>query len=391
VVPGSRLGSTQGHPVLCKAAVAFKPQAGLTVVDVVVETPRSGEARIRMLCASICPTDTEALSCAASCSTARFPCVLGHEGCGIVESVGPGVTSVQPGDYVVPCYLPFCGRCSVCENGKTNICGSGKPFTDAGLMHDGSVRFRTLDGQAVYHFLGTSTFSEYTVVNEVHLSKVDKRAAPDRACLLSCSVPSGMGAVFNTAQVEEGASAAVFGITSVGLVVLDALRLSNARRIIAVDIDNAKLEVAREWGATDCVNLKCHRGEVLQVIRDMTDGGVDYSFDCIGTSEVMQLALESCHIGWGTSVLLGAGGGAGAKACIDQSQLLRGRVWTGSMLGGYKSRAEIPLLAERYIKGEIRLDKFQSRRISLTSIQQGIDTVAVGLTTEHQIVDFRCQ
>eukprot|EP00191_Tetraselmis_sp_GSL018_P001572 CAMPEP_0177602754 /NCGR_PEP_ID=MMETSP0419_2-20121207/15075_1 /TAXON_ID=582737 /ORGANISM="Tetraselmis sp., Strain GSL018" /LENGTH=402 /DNA_ID=CAMNT_0019096335 /DNA_START=325 /DNA_END=1533 /DNA_ORIENTATION=- len=380
--------STVGSPVLCRALVAFGSRELPRICEVTVGVPLDGEVRVRMLCASICPTDTEA-AVATEPSGFRFPCVLGHEGAGVVESVGPGVKSVKSGDYVIPCFLPFCGRCSLCKSGKTNLCDSGKQTTRLGLMQDGSTRFR-LSGsdQQVFHFLGTSTLSEFSVIHEHHLAKVSKRAPPDRVCLLSCTVPCGLGAVFNTAQVVEGSTSAVFGLSLVGLAVIEALRLSNARRIIAIDIDDEKLSIARGWGATDCVNPGNCSGELPRVIQELSNGGVDYSFDCVGTSSVSRAALDCCHSGWGLATLVGCGGSTSSQLPFDQGQALSGKAWKGSIFGGYKSRAEIPVLVERYLSGEIMLNRFQVNRISLSSFAQGFSLVREGKCTAHQVVVF---
>ena len=383
---GTEMGGSSARTVTCRAAVAM--WAGdLRICDIKVQPPRAGEARVRMLCASICPTDVAALD---STGSPRFPCVLGHEGAGVVEAVGPGVVSVKPGDYVVPCFLPFCGRCSPCSSGKTNLCNSGKELSDAGLMRDGSTRFSMLDGTVVHNFMGTSTFSEYTVIHEVHLSKVSKEAPADKVCLLSCTVPTGYGAVFNTAQVEEGATAAVFGTSAVGLLIIDALKLSNAKQIIAVDIDDSKLKQAIEWGATEVLNPR-HQGQRIQeFIKGITDGaGVDYAFDCVGTEATMNVVVESCRSGWGQAVLVGASGGGGSgKTVIDQKELIPGKVCRGSTFGGYKSRAEIPMLAERYLHGELRLDSIECQHISLDDIQEGFKTVENGNVMARQVIVF---
>lgn len=372
-----------GRPVTCRAAVALAP-GKMRVQQVTVDPPREGEARVRMLCASICPMDTAALATGIG---AKFPCILGHEGAGIVESVGPDVVSVKPGDYVVPCFLPFCGRCKNCLSGKTNLCDTGTYFTHAGLMLDGSSRFH-MAGASVHHFMGTSTLSEYTVVHEIHLAKVSTRAPPDRVCLLSCTVPCGLGAVFNTAQVEEGTTAAVFGINAVGLTVIDALQLSNAKRIIAVDINESKLREAKAWGATDCIDVTRQKTRVQQVIQDMTDGGVDYSFDCVGSKEVMRTAAESCHSAWGQTVLVGALEEPGTSVPLEQHELLNGRSWKGCALGGYKSRPDIPVLVERYLKGEFRLNKLETIKIPLESVQKCFAEVEENNRLTRHIVVF---
>ena len=382
---GAEIGASSTRTLTCRAAVAM--WAGdLRICEIKVQPPRAGEARVRMLCASICPTDVAALE---STGSPRFPCVLGHEGAGVVEAVGPGVVSLKPGDYVVPCFLPFCGRCSPCSSGKTNLCISGKELSEAGLMRDGSTRFSMLDGTVVHNFMGTSTFSEYTVIHEVHLSKVSKEAPADKVCLLSCTVPTGYGAVFNTAQVEEGATAAVFGTSAVGLLAIDALKLSNAKQIIAVDIDDSKLKQAIEWGATEVLNPR-HQGQRIQeFIKGITDGaGVDYAFDCVGTEATMNVVVESCRSGWGQAVLVGSSGGGSGKAVIDQSELISGKICRGSTFGGYKSRAEIPMLADRYLKGELRLDAIECQHISLDEIQEGFKTVENGHVMARQVIVF---
>jgi len=313
--------------------------------------------------------------------------VLGHEAAGVVESVGPGVTSVSPGDHVIPCYQAFCGACGMCGSGKTNLCGSVRAFTGVGTMAaDGGTRFTHAEtGKDIFHFMGTSTFSQYTVVHEVSVAKIDASARLDRACLLGCGVPTGLGAVRNAAKVERGATAAVFGLGTVGLAVIDGLKLAGAVRIIAVDTDPAKFDRARAWGATDCVNPKDKPDTPVQaVIVGMTQsetdtvGGVDYSFECVGNTEVMRAALECAHKGWGESVIIGVAP-AGTEIATRPFQLVTGRVWRGTAFGGYRSRPDVPGLVSSYLKGEFKVDEYVTHEFEgLAAINGAFDLLHKG-------------
>ncbi|MCH4565609.1 S-(hydroxymethyl)glutathione dehydrogenase/class III alcohol dehydrogenase, partial [Halomonas sp. EGI 63088] len=286
----------------------------------------------------------------------NFPAVLGHEGAGIVEEVGEGVTSVRPGDHVIPLYTAECGQCKFCLSGKTNLCGAVRATQGKGVMPDGTSRF-SLNGQQLHHYMGCSTFSEYTVLPEVSLAVVSKEAPLDKICLLGCGVTTGIGAVLNTAKVEPGSTVAVFGLGAIGLAVIQGAVMAKASRIIAIDVNPDKFALAKQFGATEFVNPKDYSDPVQQVIVDLTDGGVDYSFECIGNVNVMRSALECCHKGWGESVIIGVAG-AGEEISTRPFQLVTGRVWKGSAFGGVKGRTELPGYVKRYMDGEINIDDF---------------------------------
>jgi len=359
------------------------------VTDVIVAPPQAGEVRIRILATALCHTDAYTLD--GHDPEGRFPCILGHEAAGVVESVGPGVASVSPGDHVIPCYQAFCGTCSMCSSGKTNLCGSVRAFTGVGTMAaDGGVRFtHAASGKPLWHFMGTSTFSQYTVVHEVAVAKIDAAARLDRACLLGCGVPTGLGAVRNAAKVGPGATAAVFGLGTVGLAVIDALRIAGAARIIAVDTDPAKFARSTEWGATDCLNPRDHPGTPVQeVIVGMTSaadgvGGVDFSFECVGNVEVMRAALECAHKGWGESVIIGVAP-AGKEISTRPFQLVTGRVWRGTAFGGYKSRQDVPGLVAAYLAGEFKVDEYVTHEFG------GLDKINEAFGLLHRGECLRC-
>lgn len=362
-------------PITCKAAVAWKVRAPLEIVDVVVDPPKEGEVRVKICATALCHTDIFTLS--GEDAEGNFPCILGHEAAGIVESIGPGVTSVQPGDVVIPCYQAFCGDCKFCKSGKTNLCGSVRTWTGKGVMKsDGKSRF-SHQGQTIYHYMGTSTFSEYTVVHEVNIAKIPKSAPLDKVCLLGCGVATGLGAVANTAKVEEGATAAVFGMGTVGLAVVDGLRLAKASKIIGVDIEPDRLARAKEWGCTRCINPIDHSEPIQNVIIKETDGGVDYSFDCTGNVDAMRAALECCHKGWGESVIIGVAG-AGKEIRTRPFMLVTGRVWRGSAFGGFRSRLDVPVLVERYLKGEFKLDEYITGVLGLEEINKAFQLLDEG-------------
>ncbi|MCA0899469.1 S-(hydroxymethyl)glutathione dehydrogenase/class III alcohol dehydrogenase [Microbulbifer agarilyticus] len=362
------------EPITCKAAVAWKAGEPLSIEEVVVAPPKAGEVRIRLLATGVCHTDAFTLSGADP--EGVFPAILGHEGGGIVESVGEGVTSVAVGDHVIPLYTPECGECKFCLSGKTNLCQKIRATQGKGLMPDGTSRF-TVNGKPVFHYMGTSTFSEYTVLPEISVAKVNKNAPLEEICLLGCGVTTGMGAVANTAKVEEGASVAVFGLGGIGLATIIGARLAKAGRIIAIDINEGKFELAKKLGATDCINPKNYDKPIQDVIVELTDGGVDYSFECIGNVDVMRSALECCHKGWGESVIIGVAG-AGKEICTRPFQLVTGRVWRGTAFGGVKGRSQLPDYVERYLAGEFKLDDFITHTMPLEKINEAFDLMHEG-------------
>lgn len=357
-----------------RAAVAFGPNQPLEIVEIDVEDPKENEVRVKILYTSVCHTDAFTLS--GEDPEGVFPAILGHEGGGIVESIGKGVTSVKPGDHVIPLYTAECGKCKFCLSGKTNLCSSVRESQGKGLMPDGTSRF-SYQGEPIYHYMGTSTFSEYTVVNEVNLVKIDDEAPLDKVCLLGCGVTTGLGAVKNTAKVEEGAVAAVFGLGAIGLAAIQGLKKANAKRIIAIDINPSKWELAKKMGATDFVNPTEYDRPIQDVIVEMTDGGVDYSFECIGNVDVMRSALECCHKGWGESVILGVAG-AGKEIQTRPFQLVTGRVWRGSAFGGVKGRTELPGMVLDYMNGDIDLDSFITHELDFKDINEAFDLLHKG-------------
>jgi S-(hydroxymethyl)glutathione dehydrogenase/alcohol dehydrogenase len=357
-----------------RAAVAFAPGQPLEIVQIDVAPPRAGEVLVKITHTGVCHTDAFTLS--GEDPEGVFPAVLGHEGGGIVVEVGEGVTSVKPGDHVIPLYTAECGKCKFCLSGKTNLCQAVRATQGKGLMPDGSTRF-SYQGRPIYHYMGTSTFSEYTVVAEISLAKIDAHAPLDKVCLLGCGVTTGIGAVHNTAKVEAGATVAVFGLGGIGLAVVQGAVQAKASRIIGVDVNPDKFALARELGATDCVNPKDHDRPIQEVLVAMTDGGVDYSFECIGNVEVMRAALECCHKGWGESIIIGVAG-AGKEIRTRPFQLVTGRVWRGSAFGGVKGRSQLPGMVEQAMRGEIRLDPFITHRLPLERINQAFDLMHEG-------------
>lgn len=357
-----------------RAAVAFEPGQPLQIVEIDVAPPRAGEVLLRITHTGVCHTDAFTLS--GDDPEGVFPAVLGHEGAGVVVQVGEGVTSVQPGDHVIPLYTAECRQCLFCKSGKTNLCTAVRATQGKGLMPDGSTRF-SYQGQPVYHYMGCSTFSEYTVVAEVSLAKINPAANPEQVCLLGCGVTTGLGAVKNTAKVQPGDSVAVFGLGGIGLAVIQGAKLAKAGRIIAIDTNPAKFELARTFGATDCVNPKDHAQPIQQVIIEMTGWGVDHSFECIGNVQVMRAALECAHRGWGQSVIIGVAG-AGQEIATRPFQLVTGRRWLGSAFGGVKGRSELPGMVEQAMKGEIELAPFVTHTLPLENINEAIELMHAG-------------
>lgn len=360
--------------ITCKAAIAWGPGQPLTIEEVQVMPPQAGEVRVRLVATGVCHTDAFTLS--GEDPEGVFPCILGHEGGGIVESVGAGVTSVKVGDHVIPLYTPECGECKFCKSGKTNLCQKIRATQGKGLMPDGTTRF-SKDGQPIYHYMGTSTFSEYTVLPEISVAKVDPTAPLEEVCLLGCGVTTGIGAVMNTAKVKAGESVAIFGLGGIGLSAIIGARLAKARRIIAIDINESKFELARKLGATDCINPNDYDKPIQEVIVELTDGGVDFSFECIGNVKVMRAALECCHKGWGESVIIGVAG-AGQEISTRPFQLVTGRVWRGSAFGGVRGRSELPSYVQRYLKGEFRLDDFITHTLPLEQINEAFELMHAG-------------
>ena len=358
----------------CRAAVAWGPKQPLQIEDIEVEAPREGEVLLKVIASGVCHTDAFTLS--GEDPEGAFPCVLGHEGgCEVVEC-GPGVKTLQPGDHVIPLYIPECGDCEYCNSSKSNLCQSIADTVWTGYMPDGTRRF-SQNGKPIYHYMGCSTFSEYTVVPEIALAKINKAAPLDKVCLLGCGVTTGIGAVLNTAKVEPGATVAVFGLGGIGLSCIQGAVMAQASRIIAVDINPGKWTMAKALGATDFVNPGEIDGNVTEYIVDMTNGGVEYSFECIGNVQVMRDALECTRTGWGVSTIIGVAG-AGQEISTRPFQLITGRTWKGTAFGGVKGRSELPGYVERYMGGEIELDSMVTHTMGLEDINRAFDLMHSG-------------
>ncbi|MDZ3992580.1 S-(hydroxymethyl)glutathione dehydrogenase/class III alcohol dehydrogenase [Pseudomonas sp. Teo4] len=357
-----------------RAAVAFGPEKPLQIFEVDVEPPKAGEVLVKIVASGVCHTDVYTLS--GNAPEGLFPAILGHEGGGVVAAIGEGVTSVSVGDHVIPLYTAECGKCKFCTSGKTNLCQAVRATQGKGLMPDGTSRF-SYQGQPIHHYMGTSTFSEYTVVPDISLAKIPKEAPLEKVCLLGCGVTTGIGAVLNTAKVEEGATVAIFGLGGIGLSAVIGAKMAKASRIIAIDINPAKFDIARELGATDFINPKQHDRPIQEVIVDLTDGGVDYSFECIGNVQLMRAALECCHKGWGESIIIGVAA-AGQEISTRPFQLVTGRVWKGSAFGGVKGRTELPSYVAKAQHGEIPLDKFVTHTMGLDDIYEAFELMRKG-------------
>ncbi|KAJ2082668.1 NAD/NADP dependent alcohol dehydrogenase [Coemansia sp. RSA 988] len=365
--------SYEGKTIKCKAAVAWEAGKPLSIEEIEVAPPKAGEARLKVVATGICHTDAYTLS--GKDAEGRFPCIFGHEGGCIVESVGEGVTSVKAGDHVVPLYTPECKKCKFCKSGKTNLCSVIRETQGRGEMPDGTVRF-TCKGKPIYHYMGTSTFSEYTVVSEISCAKVDDSGRLDRLCLLGCGIPTGWGAVRYTAKVEEGAVVAVFGCGAIGLSVIQGAVAAKASKIIAVDINPGKFVMAKQFGATDFVNPKDFQDKpIQQVIVENYDGGVDYSFECSGgNTEVMRAALECCHKGWGTSIIISVAA-SGQEVRTRPFMLVTGRVWKGSAFGGVKGRTQLPEFVQLYLDGKLNIDDYVTNEFDLADINKGLEAM----------------
>ncbi|CAH8869515.1 unnamed protein product [Trichobilharzia szidati] len=360
--------------ITCKAAVAWRPCEPLVIEEVEVSPPMYGEVRIKVYSSGVCHTDAYCLN--GHDPEGVFPTILGHEGAGVVESVGEGVTSLSPGDHVIPLYIPQCNECKFCFSKKTNLCSKIRETQGAGLMPDGSVRFKCR-GQQIHHFMGCSTFSEYTVLPEISVAKIEKNAPLDKVGLLGCGISTGYGAVLNTANVEKGSVCAVWGLGTVGLATIMGCKKAGARRIIGVDVNEDKFELALSFGATECINPAKQLKPIQNIVTEITDGGCDYTFECVGNVETMRQALESCHKGWGVSVIIGVAK-AGTEISTRPFQLVTGRTWKGSAFGGWKSRESVPKLVKEYMSGEIKVDQFITHHFDLKDINKAFDLMKMG-------------
>uniref|UniRef100_A0A3B4BEJ6 Enoyl reductase (ER) domain-containing protein n=1 Tax=Periophthalmus magnuspinnatus TaxID=409849 RepID=A0A3B4BEJ6_9GOBI len=369
--------STKDKVITCKAAVAWEPGTALTIEDVEVDPPQAHEVRIKMLYSGVCHTDWAYLYEAGPSSLERpYPVVLGHEGAGEVESVGAEVTNVRPGDKVIPLFLPQCGECKRCYSPKTNQCRKNWCTTQMGVMADGTSRL-CKKGQQVYQFMGVCTLSQYTVVADTSLAKIRSDAPLDRVCLLGCGVATGYGAALNTAQVEKGSTCAVFGLGAVGLAAVMGCRAAGASRIIAVDINPNKFTKALELGATECINPQDHKPQSIQeVLKEMTQGGVDYALECVGNATVMSDALESTIDAWGVCVVVGWTDSEPIR--VDVDQLLMGRTLKGTYFGGWKGVSSVPALVDQYMKKELKLDEFITHRLSLNEVNTALQLLNTG-------------
>jgi S-(hydroxymethyl)glutathione dehydrogenase/alcohol dehydrogenase len=365
-----------------RAAVAWEPKQPLAIEEIEVEGPREGEVLLKVIASGVCHTDAFTLSGADP--EGAFPCVLGHEGgCEVVEC-GPGVKDLKPGDHVIPLYIPECGSCEYCRSDKSNLCQSIASTVWTGYMPDGTRRF-SKNGSPIYHYMGCSTFSEFTVVPEIALAKINKAAPLDKVCLLGCGITTGIGAVTNTAKVEPGSSVAVFGLGGIGLSVIQGAVMAQAGRIIAIDTNPDKFDMAKALGATDFINPKDLDVSVTEAVVEMTNGGVDYSFECIGNVDVMREALECCHMGWGVSTIIGVAG-AGQEICTRPFQLVTGRSWKGTAFGGVKGRSELPGYVDRYLEGKIEIDRMVTHTLPLDEINTAFDLMHEGKSIRSVII-----
>ena len=374
-----------------RAAVALAAGEALQVMDVNLDGPKDGEVLVEIKATGICHTDEFTRS--GDDPEGIFPAILGHEGAGIVLEVGSGVTTLKPGDHVIPLYTPECGSCYSCKSGKTNLCTAIRGTQGQGLMPDGTSRFSMLDGTPIYHYMGCSTFANHTVMPEIALAKVRDDAPFDKICYIGCGVTTGIGAVINTAGVEEKATAAVFGLGGIGLNVIQGLRMAGASKIIGVDLNETKAEMAAKFGMTDFINpSKLGEKSVTQAIVDITKteedafGGVDYSFDATGNVKVMRDALECSHRGWGVSVIIGVAP-AGAEISTRPFQLVTGRIWKGTAFGGAKGRTDVPKFVDWYMDGTIEIDPMITHKLSLDEINKGFELMHAGESI-RAVVEF---
>jgi S-(hydroxymethyl)glutathione dehydrogenase/alcohol dehydrogenase len=365
-----------------KAAIALEPGQPLTIETVQLEGPKAGEVLIEIKATGVCHTDAYTLSGADP--EGLFPAILGHEGAGVVVEVGPEVKSLQVGDRVIPLYTPECRACEYCLSGKTNLCQAIRATQGKGLMPDGTSRF-SLNGQMLHHYMGTSTFANYTVLPEIAVAKIREDAPFDKVCLIGCGVTTGIGAVINTAKVEPGANVVVFGLGGIGLNIIQAARMVGASMIVGVDLNPAKRALAETFGMTHFVNPKEVEGDLVPYLVALTKGGADYSFECIGNVQVMRQALECCHKGWGVSVIVGVAG-AGQEISTRPFQLVTGRVWKGTAFGGAKGRTDVPKIVDWYMDGKIDIDSLVTHTMPLDRINEAFDLMHEGKSIRSVII-----
>ncbi len=364
-----------------RAAIATQAGKPLEIVELDLEGPKEGEVLVEIMATGVCHTDAFTLS--GDDPEGAFPAILGHEGAGIVREVGVGVKSVAVGDHVIPLYTPECRECDYCLHPKTNLCQKIRSTQGKGLMPDGTSRF-SLNGKPVLHYMGCSTFSNFTVMPEISVAKIRKDAPFDKVCYIGCGVTTGIGAVVFDAKVEPGSTVAVFGLGGIGLNVIQGAKMVGASRIIGIDLNPSKVELARKFGMTDFINPK-DVGNVVQAIVDLTNGGVDYSFECIGNVDVMRQALECCHKGWGESVIIGVAG-AGKEISTRPFQLVTGRVWRGSAFGGARGRTDVPKIVDWYMDGKINIDDLITHTMPLDDINQAFDLMHEGKSIRSVVV-----
>ncbi|WP_299837180.1 S-(hydroxymethyl)glutathione dehydrogenase/class III alcohol dehydrogenase [uncultured Jannaschia sp.] len=366
-----------------KAAVAIEAGKPLEIMDVELEGPKAGEVLVEIKATGICHTDEFTRSGADP--EGLFPAILGHEGAGVVVDVGPGVTSLKKGDHVIPLYTPECRECEYCLNPKTNLCQKVRVTQGQGKMPDGTSRFKTLDGDPILHYMGCSTFANHTVLPEIALAKVREDAPFDKICYIGCGVTTGIGAVINTAKVEIGSTAIVFGLGGIGLNVLQGLRMAGADQIVGVDLNDDKKEMAERFGMTHFVNPKEVDGDLVAHLVELTGGGADYTFDATGNVGVMRTALESAHKGWGESVIIGVAP-AGAEISTRPFQLVTGRVWRGTAFGGARGRTDVPKIVDWYMDGKIEIDPMITHTMPLSDINKGFDLMHSGESIRSVVI-----
>jgi len=365
------------------AAVAFQAGKPLEIVTLDLEGPKAGEVLVEIKATGVCHTDAYTLS--GNDPEGLFPAILGHEGAGVVLEVGPGVTSLVPGDHVIPLYTPECRNCKFCLSGRTNLCQAIRTTQGKGLMPDGTSRF-SYKGQQVLHYMGTSTFANHTVLPEIALAKIRKDAPFEKVCYIGCGVTTGVGAVINTAKVRPGSNVAVFGLGRIGLNVLQGARLAGADKVIGVDLNPEREAMARKFGMTHFINPdEVGRDKVVQAIQDITDGGADFSFECVGNTTLMRQALECTHRGWGTSIIIGVAA-SGQEIATRPFQLVTGRNWRGTAFGGARGRTDVPKIVDWYMEGKISIDPLITHRLTLDQINEGFDLMHAGKSIRSVVV-----